>query len=263
MVVPNTTRYCVEPLAVSASGAGVGIFFVVAALLAPLPQLIKILRKGSSAGVSLSTLTFCLAYMTANVSASIITKWNILETCPTKTSSCILHLLDLLQQAAAAIAYVALILAATAHEPYQTHQHKCAMCGTFAFLAVLLGVVYLYSSREPCTAMSAAAADVLASIAGVLVIVAFVPQLVETWRCRGRGSASYLFFAIQAIGCWLIAANDILAFHDPWTTFAPFLVGGSVQAAIVALGLFFACWSVQRATSPTAEPAEPSQPFLG
>ena len=37
------------------------------------------------------------------------------------------------------------------------------------------------------------------------------------------------------------AANTALAFNEPWTAWAPFVVAGTVQFAIVALGGFYRC----------------------
>ena len=87
-------------------------------------------------------------------------------------------------------------------------------------------------------------------MAGLVVVVAFVPQLLETYRRKGRGSISYLFFTIQSVGCFLVSATNAFAFHDKWETWAPFLVGGTIQAAIVGLGGYFLCLRPQRRSEP-------------
>lgn len=238
MMAPiNNHTHCVVPQPIAPSGVAAGTFFLAASILAPLPQLLKILRRQSSAGLSLFTLMLCLGYMTLNVAASVLTKWSTLVDCATNAAAC-WQLLDVMQQVAADVAYVALMIASTAYEPYRSR--RCPACGACCVLTALLVAACIYSSRAPCTIGARTVADVCAAAAGLLVVVAFAPQLVETWRCRGKGSMSYLFFSIQAVGCFLIAAVDASAFRDPWTAYGPFVASGCTQAAVVLLGAYFA-----------------------
>ena len=241
LVAASNSSYCVAPRPISDGGVGAAIFFATAALFAPLPQVIAIVRKKSSAGVSHFTLTLCMCYMTFNVASSILTKWSTLQACSIDTNACAIHLLDVLQQVNANIAYVCLLVTLTAYPPQSSWRRKIATYVSFALLAAVLVGVCLISARQPCTLETKRASEYLASAAGLMVIVAFVPQLVETWRREGRGSISFLFFAIQAVGCLLIAATNAVAFHDSPTTWAPYVVGGAIQAAIVSLGGYFWC----------------------
>lgn len=236
----NSSEWCVAPRPISGGGIGAGCFLATAALLAPLPQLIRVIRRKSSAGVSLFTLTLALFYMTANVVSSLLTKWNTLQTlCGSEPGACVIHLLDVLQQVNADIAYIYLLIGVTSYPPLNSWRRRAATYSSFLLVVAVLTGFVMFSSQHPCTRETSIAAEYSASFAGLVVVVAFIPQLVETWRCQGRGSISYLFFAIQAVGCLLIAAVNALVFHDSWTTWVPFLVGGAIQASIVGLGVYF------------------------
>lgn len=54
--------------------------------------------------------------------------------------------------------------------------------------------------------------QLLGSTAGALTTVAFLPQVVKTWRSRSAGDISTITFAVFAIGVTLVLAATILYF---------------------------------------------------
>ena len=229
---------CVPERPVQTGGAALGIFLTVGAIIAAIPQLLQLVKRRSSVGVSPFTLTLCLCYMTCNVCSTTLAKWSTLRACG-EGAGCLLHLLDFTQQVAAGVAYVLILVAVTSFAPHDGRRTRLAVYSTMAALTVVIIVACVFASHSPCSTASRDLADGFASAAALVVLVAFVPQLVDTWRNAGRGSISYLFFTIQAVGCFLVATNELVVNHDPWTMCVPFLVAGSTQLGIVGLGCYF------------------------
>ena len=48
-------------------------------------------------------------------------------------------------------------------------------------------------------------------LSAVCAFTAYVPQLIDTWRCGGAGSLSPLFLFIQVLGCLLVNYNQVRA----------------------------------------------------
>ena len=85
-----------------------------------------------------------------------------------------------------------------------------------------------------------------AGLAGLAVTVAFAPQIAESWRCRGRGSLSYVFYAIQVVGCALVFTSQKFFLHDSVLVWGPTAVAGTMQAVVLAIGLYFRTGLVRR-----------------
>ena len=66
----------------------------------------------------------------------------------------------------------------------------------------------------PCTHPTLGAAEVFSLSASTLVLMAYVPQLVETWRVGGAKSLSYATTTIQALGALAVSLN-YLVFQVP------------------------------------------------
>ena len=48
--------------------------------------------------------------------------------------------------------------------------------------------------------------DLIGSLAGILTTIAFIPQVIKTWRSRSTSDISLLMFLIFTLGvfCWLL-----------------------------------------------------------
>lgn len=74
-----------------------GTVLVIATLVLPVPQAVKLYRRQSSDGLSLSSLSLTILFSGTNAAATIIVKWPQIYSCD-GGYGCIAELLDLAQQ---------------------------------------------------------------------------------------------------------------------------------------------------------------------
>lgn len=116
--------------------------------------------------------------------------------------------------------------------------------GAALLLLTLLGVgvaLCALSSQLPCSPLAMGLASAASVASSCVVVVAFAPQLVETWRTRGRGSLSYTYYFIQSAGCLLVVGYQLFGAHDPVVVWAPPLVGAIMQGLVLGVGCVFVC----------------------
>ena len=136
---------------------------------------------------------------------------------------------------------VALLLLVVSLPPHRTRAHGALAGSTVLLLATVVVAICAVSAAAPCSAASLSFAQATSAAASLGAIVAFLPQIYETWRTRGRGSISYLSYFIQGLGCMVVMINMVVNNHDPWTVWMPGFVAGLGQLTIVVLGLGFLC----------------------
>jgi len=107
---------------------------------------------------------------------------------------CFLQLLDFLQQAASALGLAAILLLVVALPPNADRTRRAAAIATLVFLAGVGAAACIVSAHEACSTGARSFASVASVCSQTLVVVAFAPQLVETWRTQGRGSLSYTYY---------------------------------------------------------------------
>lgn len=240
---------------VSPAGATLGIFLVVATVLVPLPQCVKLCRAQCSAGVSPLMLGMMGVYNVFNLCDLIFTKWRSVQQCA-HTAHCILDLLDAAQQGISAVWNLSLMVQAVSYTPHNAPKFKLL---TSALLFGSLGSVLascLVSSRSICSDVSLDFAQGFSYAASCIVLVAFAPQLVSTWRLKSAGSLSFLFMSAQAIGNLAVTANYAFVQKDPWTGWGPVLMAAFMQFAIVALAAYYHCKDKALGGSEMEEEAE-------
>lgn len=224
----------VEPASIA-----VGVFLIAASALAPAPQIILFVRSRSSAGVSVLTPALTMCYGFLNAMSTVTLKWPTLQSCTLPGgTACLVQLLDLQQQGVSTLAVGFIMLLAVTYPPNNRLSLRCVVLLTLVALGVVGAATVALSIRAPCSHESLRFAQALGVAAAVLVCVAFIPQLVETCRMRGRGNLSYLFYAIQSVGCGLVVGLQ-LSLHDSWPVWGPTMVSGLMQLAILLTGLSF------------------------
>lgn len=240
---------------VSTAGIALGIFLIVGTVAGALPQLWKLHQEQSSAGMSVLTPALVLMYGTLNLCATITVKWPTVLSCGTLSKGgCLLQLLDALQQGASAITLVAILLLTVAYPPNDLVRPRAIAVAALVGLSALGVLTCVVSGRAPCSTLSLDFATSLTTAAGVVVTLAFAPQLVESWRTRGRGSLSYMYYLIQVVGCMLVIGEQLVALHDPWQVWLPTAFALLMQLGILLLGLYFRCLSPP-VTAPTQDMA--------
>jgi len=105
-------------------------------------------------------------------------------------------------------------------------------------MVLVLVVVSILSACEPCSPPALYGAQILSTASSCVCILAFWPQLYQTWRNRGSGSLSYLYYFIQGGGCVVVVFGSVLVNHDPWPAVLPNSVAAAMQFAILGLGLY-------------------------
>lgn len=239
----NGTQHChptFEPVAPISKA--IGLLLVFATLFAALPQIVLLCRLKSSVGLSVLTPILTLSYGMMNLCATITVKWPSLQSCgDAGGAQCIIQLLDALQMLVANTGLAAIVLLAVAFPPNDSRRLRAL--AIFSIFSVVLLVIFtsVLSAYRPCTSTALDFARFLSGAAGVTVCFAFAPQLVASWRARGRGSISYAYYTIQGGGCCLVACFAIFSLHDPWPVYGPNVVAGLFQLLILALGAYFKC----------------------
>lgn len=211
-------------------GVVVGALLVVGTILTPLPQFVKIVRLGSADGVSLSTLSFIVAYQAMCAAGIVIVKFRIMRACD--SLGCLAQLLDLAQQLACALTYMALVRVVASLERDRAKRRAAAASVAFAF-AVLAGAV-IVSLGGACRSVALYMGGAMSVLSSLCVVVGYLPQLVQTWRCGHSGALSYATYNLSIVGCGIIFVNDAFYFSDPWPAWLPSAVAGLIQLAIVA-----------------------------
>lgn len=244
---------CAKLEATDGFGKAIGIFLVVATLLASLPQALKLIKARSSEGVAPITLAIITTFGGSNLASTLVTSWRRFQDCsahapwPIAKSSevsrggagCFFELLDAQQQMAAAIVFSSLLLLVTSLPPHNTCAERGIAVFTVAFLAALTAVSCVLSFAEPCGCAALTYAQVVGWLSAACAFTAYLPQLRDTWKVGGAGSLSPLFYLIQVIGCLLVNYNQIVVAHDPWNVWAPTAVSGLMQAAVLGLVIYF------------------------
>ena len=238
---------------ISVLGIVLGWCLVTATLLAVLPQVRALIAARSSEGISLTTPALNLGYGVLNLCSTLTHKWPSLQRCGDGdfaraflVDGCAHQIVDLLQQASSALTLVVVLGLIVRYPPHSSRRERCVAAGTVAGLACLIGAACAVSAALPCSADSSMFGQVCCVLAGLAVTVAFAPQIAESWRCRGRGSLSYVFYAIQVVGCALVFTSQKFFLHDSVLVWGPTAVAGTMQAVVLAIGLYFRTGLVRR-----------------
>jgi cystinosin len=212
-------------------GVVVGSLLVVGTIVTPLPQFVKIVRLGSADGVSLPTLSFIVANQAACAAGIVIVKFRVMRRCD--SVRCLAQLLDLAQQLACCLTYVALVRVVAGLETDRVKRRAAAASVIFA-VAVLAGAVAV-SLGGACRKFALYSGGALSLLNSVCVIIGYLPQLLQTWRCGHSGAMSYATYSLSIVGCGIIFVNDAFYDEDPWPAWLPSSVAGIIQLAIMGL----------------------------
>ena len=223
---------------VKAGPTAVGIFLIVGTGLAGVPQLLMIWKKRSSSGLSVVTPLMVVAYGFLNLASTVTLRWRQILSCA-HGAACLLHLLDAIQQAVSTVTIFSILLSTVTFKPNNGLKSRVATLA-LVFLLVGIGVfTVVLSAKEPCSKAALDFADIVSIVAGVIVTIAFAPQLLETCRSRGRGSLSIWYYLIQTVGCFLVVGSQAIGFHDKWQIWGPTGVSGCLQACILTSAIYF------------------------
>ena len=205
-------------------------------------------------------LTYAMAstYGNMNLISTLTVKWPTLMSCKSG-ASCLVQLLDAQQMVVSCFTLATVMLLCVTFPPGNNVRLRLIAAATLLLNVSLLGVGWVISATAPCSRLSLDFASGLSLVSGVVVSVAFAPQVVATYRAKGRGSISYIYFTIQAAGCGLVVGFQLFALHDPWPVWGPTLVSGTMQGTILATGLYYRCCTseVPEEVIATTAPAEP------
>ena len=228
---------------IDTSGIALGWFLVGATLIAALPQLLALCRAKVSEGISVATPALALLYGTLNLCATLTEKWPSVQLCadlpPFDSHGCVDQLLEAGQQVSSAISLVLILMLIVAYPPHAGAADRATVAGAIVVAGAAITAACAVSSRWPCSDESAAFGSASAVGSAVLVIVAFAPQLVETYRSKGAGSLSAVYYFIQAAGCLLVIGLQAVALGDSVLVWGPTAVAAVLQGAICGLLVYY------------------------
>ena len=188
-------------------GAALGTFLLVATALVYVPQVHKLYSRKSSEGVQPVTTCLILLYASTNAASTVAMKWVQFERCPSEGSYCLVEMLDSLQIFVSAIGWMAVLMSVVFLPPHNTMRWRVAAGGTLTLVLVLWAIAIAISMADPCGPAAVAFARSIGWVSAAFVMVAFVPQLAETWRFKSAGSLSLIFVFIQ-VSCTARAARQ-------------------------------------------------------
>ena len=224
---------------IAPAGVAMAVFLNVATVIVAAPQLHKLWSLRSSDGVQPLTLCMVLTYSSANVVSALATKWRQMVRCTSSVDYCVVEQLDTSQICFGALVWVAVLTSVVLLPPHNTIRWRALVAATFLLITCMLAAAIAASVAEPCGPAALEIARGAAWLSASVAVVAFVPQLRATWRMRSAGSLSLVFTLIQAGGCMLVAATQILSAHDPWPVWLPTIVCGCMQFTVFSLAFYF------------------------
>ena len=205
-------------------GIVLGSVLATATFLLPLPQAVKLLRQRSSAGLSPYTLALTVLFAGSQVGATVGLKWRQLEACA-QGPACVADLLDLVQQAASWLTWLATAIICVSLPPHRSALPRAANALSIVCTAALVAVSAAVSADAPCQPTALTLAQALGWVAAVAAATQYGPQLYETWRHGSAGSLSYATYTLQTVGSAAVVANNAFLNHDGWRSW---LVGSGL-----------------------------------
>lgn len=257
-MVPSAMTHCVDArVNVSPFGAALGIFLLIGTLAAPAPQCYKLWQSQSSDGLSPLMMALLSLYNVTNLCSLLLVKWPTIQQCA-HSSYCILDLLDGFQLLFSAAWNLSLLVQATRYTPHNRPRYRLLAAATCTTALALIAGSSTAAASSTCSKFSMVLAQAISDLSSAIIFVAFLPQLISTWKLRGAGSLSLIFFGIQAVGNLMVAANYIFVQKDPWVDWAPVLVASMMQFGVIGLITFFRC----KDGSATVDQAGAEDPML-
>ena len=231
---------------VDSSGIALGWFLTIATLLAPLPQYVALCRSRSSYGISLFTPLLTLVYGVLNLCSAICTKWPSIQRCGNAslagafgTDGCVDQLLDMWQIAISALSASMILVLVVLFPPHNVAKERALVVVTLSCLALIIFAACYLSALSPCSEASHTLSQTFAVLSALIVVVAFAPQLYETWRTRGAGSLSSLYYFIQSIGTALVVVLQLVALRDSILVWGPNSISMAMQGGIFSMLCYY------------------------
>ncbi|RKP00482.1 hypothetical protein CXG81DRAFT_2254, partial [Caulochytrium protostelioides] len=107
-----------------------------------------------------------------------------------------------------------------------------------AALVVLLAVTDgPLGARGPLGGAALVLAGLFGTVAALLCVAQFLPQLYSTWVTRDVGALSLLMMLMQTPGGYLMMLSIALQPGNNWTSWAPYFLAASMQGALLLLCL--------------------------
>lgn len=217
-----------------------GTLLVLATLLIPIPQAVKVVRNKSSDGISLPTLHLTVLFGSANIASTVAVKWRTLKMCASKGVACAGGL-DLFQQCAAVVSWLFTMgcILAYLHPDSHRRVHRAAFAVLLVLVAGMIGVSVAVTATKPCSKLSLGLSEFFGWFGATCAVVQFAPQLYSTCVQAGSGSLSYFTYGTMIIGGSLVATNQIFFQDDTWPVWLPLLVSILMQTAVFFTSLSF------------------------
>lgn len=225
-----------------------GIILVVASIGSYFPQHVKLIQTRTSKGLSpymlflLNTQSFCSA---AN---SMLLKFPQLEACSqVGFAECAPSLLSLFQLVGMFICTLLIYLlyfpleepltVGKDHNRLKDCVFPRALFGVFGlFVAITVGLaIWFIMGLGPCSQPTVTFGQVMGTMATVVNIGTYLPQIWTTYKNKSVGAYSIIMVAIQAPGAFLSCAFMIFFEHDSFFVWVSFLTAGIQQVILLTL----------------------------
>jgi len=185
-------------------------------------------------------LTYALAftYSTMNLMSTLLVKWPTVQSCE-HGSSCLVQLLDAQQMVVSCGTLSTVMVLCVVFPPGDSVHLRILAVATMLLNIAFAMAGFWVSASAACSRLSLDLAQGLSLASGLVVSVAFAPQVCATYKARGHGSISYTYFTIQTGGCVLVVSFQFFGLHDSWPVWGPTMISGSMQGAILATGAYY------------------------
>jgi len=240
----------------SPTNLALGIFLIVATIISYLPQVVSIVRRKSSEGMSYFSLGLGLFAGLLSLINGGMLKWEEKITCceriRLKIHECLAHNLLIEQLCIGPLCFFVLYIVYLMYFSFtpnerQTREDKqkeyryariffaiylaafIILCSTAAILYYVAGVNSHYMGNY---------AKVCGIASALITLVMWVPQLYTTWRLKSPGSLSIPMLCIQIPGSLLVVYFQIGEKADI-TTWGPYVVNALQEFLLVVLCVWF------------------------
>jgi uncharacterized protein with PQ loop repeat len=189
-----------------------GSLLLVGVCAAYVPQVVEIVLKKSSDGVSGFFVVLALLSASCTAVNAIITFWPGLMCCKTtELGLCIAIQLPLLQLVLPLL-FSFVVLGAYAHYSVPNRNRGCAALGASMLftLAAFCAPLFMVLANDGTRAQAVVYATVAGLAGGVLAMVTFLPQIVTTNKLKRKGSLSVPALVVMFVGNWIVAAYLLL-----------------------------------------------------
>ncbi|KAJ8324047.1 hypothetical protein O5D80_007265 [Batrachochytrium dendrobatidis] len=254
------------PISHSSIKVLLGCFIITGVMVSYFPQIHKIASSRSSAGLSIYFLFLGAIGCFSTIGNVILLQYNSIVCCTTEWSLqyCMEDTLGITQVSVQLCGFCIIVVLFYLNYPvelalplvtfsefegsestgssaaWRRIKGIGAMIIVYAIF-VVISLVSIFQIQDPQIFIQVRLwwAGILGVTAASSGVVQFVPQIIHTWKAKSGGALSVAMLAMQCPGSFVFAFSLAVQPGTNWTTWVSFLVGGTLQAVLLFMCLYY------------------------